>query len=198
MKYIVSRKNKFVCHLVPKCATRSLLRYFNKDKHTSRAWFTRGYFRFAFIRDPYSRVVSTYLNKIKNNYREDVGKILKPHGMYPDMPFEEFVETICFEWDSEADEHWKSQYLFTKGVDFIGTIENLDKDFQTVCDRIGIENNGLGRYNYTTNDGGWHIDSTQSKKFVNWKKYYSPYTLSLVRNRYEKDIELYKRVTSRR
>lgn len=190
MNYIISRKHKFVCNLIPKCATRALLRYFvdendYKAKGVNRDWFTWGYFRFAFIRNPLARVVSLYLSKVKKDECS-----FNDYGLYSYMPFEDFVRVICSQDDNTADKHWRSQHTFLNGVDFIGTVENMDEDFNTVCGLIGIDNKGLQRYHYTTDDGA-HFKTTNSSKFVNFMSYYNSETLELVLDRYEKDLILY-------
>ena len=201
--YILSRKHKFVCHLVPKVATRSLLQYFVREphedyeaKHVSRVCFTRGYFHFGFMRNPYARLVSAYLNKIKNNNREDVQRILKPHGMYCNMPFYEFIDIVCRENDRKADDHWKSQHLFLKGADVIGTMESIDVDFDNFCFFLRIKNYGLERSNHTTENGGWNYLPTESRNFVDYMNFFDGYTKKLVKERYHKDFRLYEEATS--
>jgi len=203
--YILCRNHKFVCHLIPKVATRSLLQYFVRNPrqeygavHTSRAWLTRSYFHFAFMRNPHARLVSAYLNKVVNNYRKDVGKMLRPYGMYPDMAFDEFVKVICNQTDKRANEHWKSQHTFLGRMDFVGTMESINDDFDAICRTIGIKNYGLKRFNYTTNKGGWHYNYTENRDFVDFLGYYNKELYELVEKRYGKDIELYERIASQR
>lgn len=204
MKSIISSKYNFCCILIPKCATRSLLRYFVREpqedygaKHKSIVFRPINKFSFTFIRNPYARLVSAYLNKIKNNTR--LIETLHEHNMYPDMPFTDFIWQVCIETDGVSDEHWKSQHIFIPSwIDFVGTMENLDKDFDTVSKLVGFNNYGLERINHTTDEGGWNTKPTESRDFVDFMSYYNNELVGMVTDRYFKDIELYEKVTSNR
>ena len=92
-------------------------------------------FRFSFVRDPYTRFASAVLNLMD----------VKPEG------FEKFV-TVGFIKDKEKyldDWNWKKQelipqhkYLFFDGkleVDILGRFENIEEDWQRVCDKMGVQ-----------------------------------------------------------
>ena len=57
----------------------------------------RDYFIFSFVRNPWSRIYSTWKNKIANpNMPEEKRTILKRFDeLYYNMPFEEFVSFVC-------------------------------------------------------------------------------------------------------
>lgn len=64
-------------------------------------------------------------------------------GLYEDMPFSEFVETVYQIPDDTADPYYRGQYInltASEGViipDFIGRFETLASDFGYVMERIG-------------------------------------------------------------
>lgn len=106
------------------------------------------------------------------------------------MSFEEFVKAVYGIEDKYANDHFKSQYLFlidNKGrrlPDFIGTLENLEEDFNFICRKIGLSNIYLPTSNKTN-------------KNVNYKDYYNKKLEEMVRERYKKDIELYNSIKSK-
>lgn len=102
-------------------------------------------FKFCFVRNPYTRLLSGYLDKVvrgepqKMNVLEALGK---PNQPTADISFSTFVRTVCAMPVGDQDQHWRVQYYQTyqEGIsyDFIGRFENLQADLQTVADHIGI------------------------------------------------------------
>lgn len=126
------------------------------------------YYSFAFVRNPFSRLVSSYLNKFIDQKpiplaaAERMNKIVNSRKfnksqMYiqklfkgskrlkEPITFREFVKYLSETNIDEMDNHWAPQYLFlqTWQFDFIGKFEKLEKDFDTLLlnlnQREGIE-----------------------------------------------------------
>jgi hypothetical protein len=103
-------------------------------------------FKFAFVRNPWDRLVSCYASKIvvpgtglrMGNY----GDVALERG----MPFRKFAEAVCQIPDGEANLHFRSQHVFVcedspaKRVlaDFVGRFENLEEDFSFVTKMLGF------------------------------------------------------------
>ena len=134
------------------------------------------YFKFTFVRNPWDKVVSQYL------YVKKRPMIMKSMGIDRGTPFSKYVESLArdhqvhvqsFEqWQFLLDDHSRSM------VDFIGRFENLDSDFQTVAETIGIPGTRLPH------------------KMKNWwrkkyQQYYDERTVQLISEIYAKDIELF-------
>jgi chondroitin 4-sulfotransferase 11 len=109
----------------------------------------RGYFRFGFVRDPRSRIVSAYNNKI---CFKNPGEVRYLFSQYPslshNMPFKAFVEFLLSPAgaDRYADRHWLSQeYFFPRDrsgsvqLDWIGKYESLADDWRSVSGRLEID-----------------------------------------------------------
>lgn len=90
------------------------------------------WFAFAFVREPWERVVSCYLHNI---WRGRVSYSLRRHGFTPRMSFKSFVARICDIPDDRADRHFISQhYRLTHGLgayrpDFTGRLEAFAEDW---------------------------------------------------------------------
>jgi Sulfotransferase family len=101
-------------------------------------------FRFAFVRNPYSRALSCYLEKIVADSSER--SRLQPRlGFNQQVPisFAEFLCAIERIDDRERDVHFRSQATLLNdrqvNYDYIGRFEEFDRDFTRVLGLIGIE-----------------------------------------------------------
>lgn len=143
------------------------------------------YFKFCFVRNPWARLVSCYGNKIKR------GKGMEPSfakfGVFnAEMSFEEFVRAVVDIKDSDADNHFKSQYTFITNecgktfVDFIGKLENSDKDFSYVLEKL--------------NRNDILIPHIRKNHYIKkkYKSYYTKELRDMVGKRYSKDIKLFE------
>jgi hypothetical protein len=152
-----------------------------------------GFYRFAFVRNPWDRLVSCYRDKIKNEVpgythftiRPGVANCLARFDAFvPDMSFEAFAAAVASIPDDEADEHFRSQYTFLinrKGklaADFVGRYERLADDFRIVQERTGLPEVELPRLQ-------------AARTAAKYAAYYTPETRGIVARRYQRDIEMF-------
>jgi hypothetical protein len=103
-----------------------------------------GVFRFAFVRNPYDRLRSAYLQKFLHPDASETSAhyltALRWEGQQTPS-FEEFIEAVVRQSDARMNIHWKPQHacLVWDAIpyDFIGRIETFDVDINHVLDRIG-------------------------------------------------------------
>lgn len=141
---------------------RSGLTYLAPDRDQPGAGLPAGARRFAMVRDPYSRTLSAYLNKIGSRLPPKPESEDMDHweritaridawrtqaldmDAYPEVNFEVFLLWLRESNDPAVlDEHWavQSRILSYPDVsfDWIGRFENLKQDAQHILENIGSE-----------------------------------------------------------
>ena len=164
------------------------------------------YFVFSFVRDPFSRLFSRYLQLTyffeenwRKKYGEEDGNIGLFLGPWAEQNFNDFFKIMNlnknidnFTFSNFAkftmikhDDHWMEQCnllenysnIRVEDFNFIGKIENLQQDFNTVCDKIGLPRQQLP-----------HDNKTKHKHYT---EYYDNETREIVAKQYARDIEYF-------
>ena len=149
----------------------------------------KDYFKFTIVRNPWSRLVSCYKNKIQpigTNNSGMVNGVAKPllessSLFYGGMSFDAFVKTICSIKDCKSNAHFQSQLyqiLNPSGhlkVDYIGKLETLEESLKEITHLSGLPFKQVP-----------HLHKTKSKPY--WE-FYTPELINKVRQRYQLDIE---------
>lgn len=107
-------------------------------------------FRFCFVRNPYTRTLSAYRDKIQGGdtkMRRAIYKALKlPEGHQDVIPFEQFLEVVEAQRPKQMNPHYRVQYYQTmQGLipyDFVGRFETFAADFASVLDKISADTGG--------------------------------------------------------
>lgn len=144
--------------------------------------FSDNPFIFCFVRNPWDRLVSSYFY-LKNGgdpiYSADADDF--------DFYFGSFTlfKDMLLNWSNSFYNqiHFKPQYEWVCDdddnilVDFIGRFENLQQDFNIVCDKIGTPQQKLPH--------------THKSKHKHYTEYYDDETRQIVAEKYAKDIEYF-------
>jgi len=105
-------------------------------------------YKFTFVRDPYSRLLSAFLSKIEKPLpaKAEILAIIKGvdrsaiDDLSEHVDFATFVDIVCSQSSVSMNPHWKSQLdqiLFNKiNYTFIGKFENFRTDIKSVCARL--------------------------------------------------------------
>lgn len=128
------------------------------------------YFKFAFVRNPWERLVSEYEFLLRKTTHGRHARVKKLDG------FDDFIKMQIPRRDA-----YQSKMLCDRDgkllMDFVGKLENLNTDWQTVCNHIGIEYQPLPRKNVTDHR--------------HYQDYYNTSSIELVRKHWHQDIELF-------
>ena len=137
---------------------------------TTEHW--NSYFKFSIVRNPWAKELSDYFFCIKKTgFNGTLTKYLK------EQDFDNIKQKKRHKlWHSN-----QLDWLISKNnkieLDFIGRIENLQEDFNVVCDKIGIPRRKLP-----------HKNKTNHKHYT---EYYDDETREIVAEKYAKDIEYF-------
>ena len=210
-KSVMLEKHKAIYVPIPKVACTSLFKacaeilkindsqrsvhdiYFPGINDLSRLAQYEEYFKFAFVRNPWDRLVSCYCNKIKSDssvnnrwFKDGVSKGLSRYGndFEAGMSFEDFANSVLNIPDELAEKHFRAQHTFITDreglliVDFVGKFESLREDFALICDRLNSEQ--------------INIPHLQKSSRESYKGYYSHALRDKVSKRFSQDIKLFK------
>lgn len=145
------------------------------------------YYKFTFVRNPYTRLLSAYKFLKKGGFHlNDKETVWAEENLSKFDSFDEFVKKWLNEESKWSYTHFKPQYIYVCNnnynimVDFVGKFENLDDDFEKVCQQLQIKNRLR------------HLNKTEKEKENgSWKSYYSDYSLAKVADLYRKDFEIF-------
>jgi hypothetical protein len=143
------------------------------------------YWSFAFVRNPWDRLVSCYSEKIRpdgdpENFINGVSRVLTSFGVFEaGMSFERFAREVAHITDENAEPHFLSQHKFIVNragkliVDFLGHFETIDKDFGVVRQRLGAP---------------VELPHLLRSQRGHYRDYYSPDLARIIGERYSEDI----------
>lgn len=140
-----------------------------KERYDSLIW--NNYFKFAFVRNPWGRLVSEFSYRMQK--RQD---IIKSYGLNNQSSFEDY---ICAIRDRNKIIQQKDYVTDIEGniiVDFIGRLENIEDDFKKICKIIGVS---------------CKLEKTNKSVHKDYKQYYDSMSKKLVEKLYKEDIELF-------
>ena len=193
---MISHEHKIIFIHIPKTGGTSIERFFGvnpvefcKEKlsglHTKHGWLQHctltemetcfdidinNFYSFTFVRNPWDKMVSSYFYELK--WIKD--KKLNFLGYVKNSP-------EINKYHNKAHRREQYQYIIDQSnepaVNYIGRFENLQQDFDIVCDKIGIPRQKLP-----------HVNKTKHKHYT---EYYDDETREIVAEKYKKDIEQY-------
>ena len=158
---MISHKHKLIFVHINKTGGTSigdvLKKYSNKSKKhqsiidSNKEAYSNDYFKFTFVRNSWDRFLSLYKYRIKTNQTN-----LRSNP----APFKEWAKNIYDKNPKHYNAHDPHKLLMlseqldwitdTDGsidIDFIGRYENLQEDFDIICEKIGIPKQELPHKN---------------------------------------------------
>jgi chondroitin 4-sulfotransferase 11 len=186
---VISHKYKFIFIHVPKTAGISVLDALNPfcDEeqlhygHPLQSAYYKllnadDYYQFTFIRNPFARLVSVYFY-IRAGGMCVPDKELRDRLQLTKKTFKQFVLDFNV---LESGVHFLPQLSFMNECAAsvsVFRVENLQEDFNVVCDKIGIPQQQLPHHN--------------KSKHKHYTEYYDDETREIVAQKYAKDIEYF-------
>ena len=207
-QYCVFDELKIACLMVPKAASSSILTALaqvcgvvlsaNRGVHSCLQERIRegkldesqsSYYKFAFVRNPFDRIVSCYREKILFTPVPWQPTPLYQYYYFSlptNISFADFAGRVGKIPDPLADNHFKSQYalLYSEGalqVDHVGKMEDLDDEWKRISEKYQFDPSIIRRLNASKNKPGCHDD---------YRLYYTEPLAQLVYERYRRDVEV--------
>ncbi len=197
---MVNDTYKLLCVGNPKVGSSSLKAFFQEELPSSAFYLNISYASFlrsnpdkhnylktAFVRNSWERIYSCWQDKISNNQRfSDMFIITRFKGLYPDMPFDEFVDWLCSEAGSDqyADRHWMSQHKLLdidadrNNLDLVDDISNMNRQIEKIIAERNMSEAKLTQRN----------KSGRTKQTYN----FTPAVIEKIALRYAEDIKLFE------
>lgn len=136
--------------------------YHIRLENTSEDYF-KNTFKFTIIRNPFDRTVSAffYLKRlrivgVKKSFKEFIKTDFKKHGV-------------------SINNHFHPMFMRAKYSDFVGRMENIEKDWRIIADKIDCPIKRLPRKNRS--------------KHMHYKKYYDKECIKIVSDIYREDFK---------
>jgi hypothetical protein len=152
-------------------------------------------FHFIFIRDPYDRLVSGYLSKIRNEKRLNCTQYFEKGGVAKKVlevderlrggvTFNRFMDILSTNEELLENLHFypQSNFLSDHGwetVDYIGHMETFGEDWEEMCKISGFPYRELARMN-------------SSKIEKKYRDFFSPRNRKIAEDIYGEDLERFK------
>jgi len=131
---------------------------FHAEKHMQQSRFQR-YFKFAFIRNPWDRLVSEY-EYIRQNKAHARHRHVSAFVRFNDFIHYQYKRTDAYQLPMLTD---SSRRIC---VDFIGRYESLQDDFEKLCNRLNIATTRLPWANPSQRKDYRHYYDTNSVELV--------------------------------
>jgi len=209
----ISHKHKFVYYSVPKAGCTSIklfigildgiegaslslpapnigsLRIPKLSLAEARSTLYKDYFHFTFVRNPYDRLLSCYIDKVYETAlyntitNGEFDSFLRQYGKlgWKKMAFGDFVQFVTRVPDRHCNKHFMPQhYLLNLDLlDFIGHFENLNQDFLYVKKQIGVS------------DDTPQLQKLNASRHGPYQSYYNDKLRKMVARKYARDLEIF-------
>lgn len=131
----------------------------------------KNYFKFTFVRNPWTRCFSWYRNVIRDEQH------LIRYNINADISFEEFLTRFIGQGMLRPQIYWLQDFKGNIPMDFIGKFESLAKDFRTLCGILSL--------------GSIELPHKIKGQTTDYQEFYNSKLIDLVYHTYRKEINLF-------
>lgn len=186
-KLTISHARKFIWFRVPKAGSSTILTHLRESEvfldmeRAGRIYYPvklyADYFKFAFVRNPWSRLVSCWQNKVVDSNVEFRFAESELRRM---QDFEEFVNFVAHLDIEKCNSHLRLQtaLIDLNSIDYLGRMETFGDDVNYIFRKLGLHEKEIVPKNVTSN----------SKPYQN---HYSQDLAAKVAQIYRKDIRMF-------
>jgi hypothetical protein len=142
---------------------------------------------FTFVKNPFSRALSAYLDKVKNKLPDSSGIYAAAGKTFDDeLSFPDYVQTLdrIISSGSHIDKHFRPQsFQCGRGklkIDFVGYVERFEEDFRKITSQIGFSDTEIVL-------GVSH--STKARTLL--RDFYGPTETEVVKKIYKDDFDMF-------
>ena len=224
---IVSDNPKFICFQPWKCGSSTLyrrLKKFDNGRYPQTAYFndvlgknshkhialddffklpesSQNHKRFAFVRNPYDRMYSGYLqrrlrmkNLLLHSHFDEISEENREENRHLEKGFAAFILFVRDRFKRNGEAFGKPLYrhiYYRKkpAIDLAGFVETFDKSFDQICKSIGIPETNSENVNVKYNQGDIETaENFQAARFRYIDKY-SRHSIEAVNEIYELDFQ---------
>ncbi len=180
----ISHQHKLIWFRVAKVASRTIYEHLNTNcsldvNHPYNIYYPvnsySDYFKFAFVRNPWDRMVSAWSDKVvKNKLKLDDATHKKM------LDFNYFISSFEESKNFKNDIHFypQSRLINLNDINFIGRFETFSQDFHILSRKIGIPIKELKHKNKSQRDG-------------DYRAYYNDASIEKIATLYQKDIQIF-------
>ncbi len=182
----LSHEKRFIWFRVAKVGTRTIFRLLTEAgvmldaEHPMSCHYPvnlyRGYVKFAFVRNPWDRLVSCWHSKVvEQNYFH-----FSAEAWAEMQTFSHFVDYVVARDSKRLDNHLQPQceLIDLNNVDYLGRYENFAADLTEVMQLLGVEHQTIPQEN-------------ASSKRRNYRSYYDEELQQKVAAIYQKDLRIF-------
>ena len=186
-KLTISHARKFIWFRVPKAGSSTILTHLRESEvfldmeRAGRIHYPvklyEDYFKFAFVRNPWSRLVSCWKNKVVDS---NVEFNFDPAELERMQHFEAFVDFAASLDIETCNSHLRTQtaLIDLNNIDYLGRMESFDDDVNHIFRELGLKEKAVVPRNV----------SSSSKPY---QDYYSQELAAKVAQIYRKDIRMF-------
>jgi len=182
----ISHSKRFVWYRVPKVGSSSISHHFERQGvrldvveprliHLPYRRY-RDYFKFAFVRNPWDRLVSCWKDKVVKLNIFEFDQSEHEHMQH----FPNFVDWVARQDLETCNEHIRLQcrMIDLSMIDFLGRLERFDDDLAQVFHRLAISRDGLKRLNVSPGN-------------ADHRRHYDERSAEVVAELYQRDIQIF-------